>query len=95
MRQLPQRPLWKDIVRPGGLTDGMSSDDVIVVRESKKRDYTVTHTSIEGAVIEDVGDFPSLRDAMLAANKYSRESDFAPEYGIRFVPHSGEPDFVP
>lgn len=63
----------------------MSADNKIVVKENAHGHYHVTEEFDEGGVISVVGEFKTLREAMLEAEKYEQEN--APvEYGIHFVP---------
>jgi len=64
----------------------MSSDDYIAVIEGKHEKCTVEHRFTGGGLIERVGIFPSMKEAMIAAATYMREADYPIEYGIHFFP---------
>ena len=65
----------------------MSADNFIEVRETKERTYTVREMSATGGVLEEIGGFSNLREAMCAAEDYSKETMYGVEYGIQFVPY--------
>lgn len=65
----------------------MSADNYIHVKEIKQGEYLVRHMDASsGDIIETIGTFPNLSDAMKAANKFEQEAEYGVEYGIRFSP---------
>ena len=72
----------------------MSSDDQIIVREDKNRKYDVSNNFIEGGIIEKIGHFTNLREAMCAAEDYQKNAEVPVEYGITFIPYQKD-DILP
>ena len=70
----------------------MSSDDYIEVRENEQGEYDVSNKFVDGGLIEKIGHFTNLRDAMISAEDYQRKAEVPTEYGITFLPYSKEED---
>ncbi|PIQ69147.1 MAG: hypothetical protein COV91_00370 [Candidatus Taylorbacteria bacterium CG11_big_fil_rev_8_21_14_0_20_46_11] len=63
----------------------MSANNYILVKEKASDAYEVSERDFEGGmIIEDVGVFKTLRNAMRGAEKHISESEEGIEYGIRF-----------
>ena len=64
----------------------MSADNRLRLREDSKGEYDLSECWSEGGQIQAIGHYKSLRDAMIAAEKYQVESEVGVEYGIKFYP---------
>jgi len=64
----------------------MSSDDFIRIQETKNRKYDVTHEGVNGGLIEKIGTFSTLREAMIEADAFDCDN-MPTEYGIKFCPY--------
>ena len=62
----------------------MSSDDQIIVRENENHEYDVSNNFIDGGLIEKIGHFTNLREALCAAEDYQKNTEVPVEYGIAF-----------
>ncbi|MDO8521161.1 MAG: hypothetical protein Q7S52_03530 [bacterium] len=63
----------------------MSANNYILIKEKAPHVFQVSERIFEGnAIIEDVGVFKTLRNAVKSAEKHIVESEVGVEYGIRF-----------
>ena len=63
----------------------MSANNMILVREDKEGHYDVAEFDAEThSVNKKVGHFTTLREAMIRAEEFIKDSEFGVEYGVRF-----------
>jgi hypothetical protein len=65
----------------------MSADNFLSLREindGRGRVYVLAEYEAEGQLINPIGTFRGLRQAMIAAEEYQQDVDV--EYGVRFSP---------
>lgn len=66
------------------LKDNMSSDDIIRIKRSAGG-FTAKHESMsfaEDNLIQDIGEFKTLEEAVAASNAYEDNEMFPVEYGL-------------
>ncbi len=70
----------------------MSSDNMIIVRETENGEYDVKETWSHGGDITIIGHYKSLREAMIASEKFQKENEV--EYATTFVPYTRNSDMI-